>query len=445
MALEIDEFHASLVNAVQAELERHAAVISAEIDRLRTEGEFERQLLRTEFAEQIAALSTLVDHDRGAADDLAHLRHELEQRFADVDGRAAGHADRVREELGHVLEQRLADVDGRAAGHADRVREELQQRFAEAEVRSTRRIDDVAAGVEGLAKAAVRPLLSDMTDQQAELNRRVENLDGKLHKFDEQAGRMVAHFNEVSEQLEQRQVALGDAITADVATRIGELKGLVDDQESTMRRFQSESNQAIAQRVSDAEDRLNNRLLAAESRMKEDAGQRIAEIDAHVGKVASGLDETMLVLNERIAALDDRFVETGRRIADVEASVEGIDADALDALKEKLSTAVGEAMLVRIEMERLEKGVNERTDGLAVRMTEVESQLQDATMDTSMAIQLDRLEEIERSLLALDPAKFVLRDEDEMVKKSTGGADGHDGGDAVASTDPSIQTDGSWA
>ena len=135
--------------------------------------------------------------------------------------------------------------------------------------------------------------------------------------------------------------------------------------------------------------------------MKEDAGQKIADIDAHVGRVSAGLDDTMTVLNDRIAALDDRFVEIDRRIDGVEESVEGIDQDALDELKDKMSSAAGEAMLVRIEMERLEKGVNEKTDGLVVRMTEVETQLQDATMDVSTAVQLDRLEEIERALLEL--------------------------------------------
>ena len=38
-------------------------------------------------------------------------------------------------------------------------------------------------------------------------------------------------------------------------------------------------------------------------------GAKIAEIQAHVGRVSSGLDETITVLNERIGKIDDRFVE----------------------------------------------------------------------------------------------------------------------------------------
>ena len=69
-----------------------------------------------------------------------------------------------------------------------------------------------------------------------------------------------------------------------------------------------------------------------------------------------------------------------------------------------MSTAVGEAMLVRIEMERFQKATNERTDTLSVRMIDVETQVQDATMDVDTSVQLDRLEEVERAMIALDPA-----------------------------------------
>jgi len=171
--------------------------------------------------------------------------------------------------------------------------------------------------------------------------------------------------------------------------------------------------------------------------MKEDAGQKIADIDAHVGRVSAGLDDTMLVLNDRIAAIDSRFVDADRRMDDIVQSMEGVDAKSIDELKEKMSTAVGEAMLVRIEMERLEKGVNERTDTLSVRMTDVETQVQDATMDVSTSVQLDRLEEIERTLIELDPSQFVRKDEldnQNTVKKSSADADAVSDG-AVPSAD----------
>lgn len=393
MSSEIDEFHQSLVAAVQAELERHASAVVAEVDRVREEGRSERAELKAEFQQQVAALSEAIDQVRS-----------------------------------HV------DVQ------AETARRTLEERLVESESRQTRRLDDVTAGVEGLVVETARPLLAEVNDEQVALAHKVDGLDQNLRKFDEQAARMVTYFNDVSQQMEQKQEELSETLKTDIGGQLESVRALVEENDSAVRRFQNEIGQSTSQKINDAEDRFNNRLLAAESRMKEDAGQKIADIDAHVGRVSTGLDETMNVLNDRIAALDDRFVETGRRIDEVAASVEGVDQEALDELKEKMSSAVGEAMLVRIEMERMEKDVNERTDGLTVRMTEIETELQDATMDVSTAVQLDRLEEIERQLIELDPDKFVVKDgasgADEKSdvdggSSSESGSDTHDPIDAI--------------
>jgi hypothetical protein len=373
MTSEIDEFRQSLVAAVQAELERHASAVVAEVDRLRADGQRERAELRDEFTQQVSSLS-----------------------------------------------QAIENLQLRSEGYTDRTREVLEQRLEQTENRQTRRLDDVAGALEGLVHEAVRPLMADVGDRQEALATRVEGLDTNLRKFDEQAARMVTYFNDVSQQMEARQDELSVTLKTDIATQIEGLTKLVEENDSAVRRFQNEVGQSVSQKLNDAEDRFNNRLLAAESRMKEESGQKIAEIDAHVGKVSSNLDDTMTVLNDRVFALDGRFDEVDRRIDEVEASIGGIDQDVLDDLKEKMSAAVGEAMLVRIEMERLEKGVSEKTDTLTVRMAEVETQLQDATMDVSTAVQLDRLEEVERALLEIDPTKFVLKNESSGADVSNG-------------------------
>ena len=385
MTSEIDEFRQSLVAAVQAELERHASAVVAEVDRLRTEGQQQRAELRAEITKQVSSLALAVEQ-----------------------------------------------TQSRSESYADRSRESIEQRLAESESRQTRRLDDVSGSVEALVQQAVRPLMTDIAEQHDALERRVEGLDANLRKFDEQAARMVTYFNDVSQQMELRQDELSATLKADIAAQIGALKTLVEENDSAVRRFQNDVGQSVTQKLNDTEDRFNNRLLAAESRMREESGQKIADIDAHVGKVAQGLDDTMLVLNERVAALDGRFVEFGRRIDEVESSVQGIDSSALDELREKMSSAVGEAMLVRIEMERLERSVSEKTDTVTLRVAEIETQLADATMDVSTAVQLDRLEEVERALLELDPNKFVLKNE--SIKNSAPRADGSTGADATDGT-----------
>ena len=113
----------------------------------------------------------------------------------------------------------------------------------------------------------------------------------------------------------------------------------------------------------------------------------------------------------------------------------GIDQNALDEMKDKMSTAAGEAMLVRIEMERFEATVNERTDHLSVRITEVETSLQDATMDVSTAVQLDRLENIERALAELDPDQFVRKDGRDAPESATAPASMYDSEGGVAESE----------
>jgi hypothetical protein len=363
MTTEIDEFRNSLVAAVQAELERHASAVVAEVDRLRAEGQRERAEMRAEFTEQVSRLA-----------------------------------------------QAIEQIDARSSSHADKVRVALEQRLDESEKRQIRRVDDATAGLDQMVQQAARPIVADLRAENEDLVSRVTGLDSNLRRFDEQAARMVTYFNEVSKQMEAKQEELAETVKTDVASQLSTLTQLVEQNDSSVRKFQNDVGQQVTQRLNDAEDRLNNRLLASENRIKEESGQKIAEIDLHVSRVSNNLEESLGVMNDRIAAIDDRIGGLNRKIREVEESVEGVNQDALEEMKEKMSAAAGEAMLVRIEMERFEKTMDERTDHLGVRLTEVETNLQDATMDVSTAVQLDRLEEIERALAELDPDQFVRRD-----------------------------------
>jgi hypothetical protein len=52
------------------------------------------------------------------------------------------------------------------------------------------------------------------------------------------------------------------------------------------------------------------------------------------------------------------------------------------------------------------------------RLVDLETQVQEQHMDVETAVQLERLEEVERALLALDPGQFVRREE-ANVRSST--------------------------
>jgi hypothetical protein len=390
MTSDIDEFRNSLVAAVQAELERHASAVVAEVDRLREEGQRDRAEMRAEFTEQVSRLA-----------------------------------------------QAIEQTDARGSTHADKVRAVLEQRLDEAEKRQMRRIDDATAGLDGMVQNAARPVLADLRAENEVLGARVASLDTNLRRFDEQAARMVTYFNEVTQQMEAKQEELADTVRNDVAGQLAVLKQLVEENDSAVRKFQNDVGQQVTQRLNDAEDRVNNRLLASENRIKEESGQKIAEIDLHVSRVSNSLDDSLGVMNDRISAIDERFAELEGQIRAIEESVEGVDRHALDEMKEKMSTAAGEAMLVRIEMERFEQTMNERSDSLAVRLTEVETNLQDATMDVSTAVQLDRMEHIERALAELDPDQFVRKDGRDKPESATAPPSALDGAGAASDTSTS--------
>jgi hypothetical protein len=55
--------------------------------------------------------------------------------------------------------------------------------------------------------------------------------------------------------------------------------------------------------------------------------------------------------------------------------------------------------------------MGESMDKTLGRIVDLETQLQEQHMDVETAVQLERLEEVERALIALDPSQFVRRDD----------------------------------
>ena len=357
-----DELRAGLISAVQAELNRHAAAVGADLERVRAEGQREREALRSTFGEHIRTLAGAVESSTGKVDQLQST-----------------------------------------------LRDALDKQLAQVEERSNRRLEELISSIDGLVEAAARPMLASVRDEQADLGRRLEALAENLRKFDEQAARMVQFFDESMQAVSQRAVDAQTELAGKLEAHADELTSRIDTALIDAVRHKTETTQLVNQRVADLEERVNSRVLAAETRAKEDAGKRIADIDAHLGRVSAGLDSTLVAFNDRMSGIEGEVAATKESIDALTAKVEAVDETALDELKEKLSSAVGEAMLVRIEMERLDKATAEKFDGLTVRVTDVETQLADATMDVSTAVQLERLEELERAVQELDPTQFVKK------------------------------------
>jgi hypothetical protein len=121
-------------------------------------------------------------------------------------------------------------------------------------------------------------------------------------------------------------------------------------------------------------------------------------------------NQRLLDADNRLAELEPRFADVAERIDAIAAQVAAFDEEAFNAIKDQVSSALGESMLVRIEMERSVGVVSESLDKQAIRMAEIEAQLQD-NEDVSAAVQLERLDELERALAVLDPSQFVRRND----------------------------------
>jgi hypothetical protein len=395
-----DAFRAKLIAAVQSELQRHARQVAAETDKIRADAAKERDMMHRLFGDQLQALQQSVEKAQARSDALSKQLQEQLESSGDRKLAEALAASEAR------TEKRLAAMSAKVVTSEDKT--------AEAEARINRRIDQVVGGLEGLIQTAAHPLFQAVRDEQASVERRIDNLDEHLRRFDEQAARMVTFFNESTAAQQAQTDAMADKLVADVERRIGELSVRVEEGRSEAVHQHSETTRFVSERAKDIEDRLNARMMGFEARVNEENGRRIAEIDAQVGKVASGLDVTLVALNDRIAGIETRIESLDESLERARQEFAKLDTAELDELKAKLSAAAGEAVILRIDLEKMSKSIGERVDGMALRVTDVETQLADATMDVSTAVQLERLEELERALIEIDPTKFVLKSEQEQ-------------------------------
>jgi hypothetical protein len=328
--------------------------------------------MRAEFAQQIQALTARVDTNHQANDRYqAALQAALEERLA---------------EFANHQHQTLTTINGKLAGLPALVQAELPAQFA-----------SVSQGL--------RDYLEHKT---AAVETQIDELHKSSRRFDEQAASIVAHINETVAALSRRMDDGDQAVTRTVDQRLGDVRGLVDQAGADVARQLAEHGQILSQRVDAIDMKMVDRALAMEERINEHNGVKLANLEATIGRVGAGFDDAMGALSKRLVDLEAKLLEADDRMDLLAADVAKVDEEAINAVKEQLSSAVGEAMLVRIEVDRFIASQGEKFDATALRMSEIEAQLAD-TMDVSEAVQLERLEEIERALLELNPNQFVRK------------------------------------
>lgn len=357
-------------------------------------GAVERQL-----TQYVGAMAQQVDAARQAVEtSRKELRAEFQQQFQDVLAQFAATQELSQGQqhaLQSALEERLADFS-----------RHQQTRLNEVE---NRILEMPAGGMGGSVDAGEIIALREHIDgQSSAAHARIDELHKATRRFDEQAAAMVQHVNDTTIALTQRIDEGNQALAGAVEERLGFVRTTLEGVGPQVQKQLVDHAALMAQRVDFTEHKLTDRMLAMEERVNESNGTKIAHLEATIGRIGSGFDEAIAALSQRMLELENRLYESFDRINTLTEQVSTIDSKAISSVKEQLSAAVGEAMLVRIELDRVVANTDEKIGKNALRMAEIEALLSDE-MDVNASVQLERLEELERALIALNPEQFVRK------------------------------------
>jgi prefoldin subunit 5 len=365
----------AILTAVEQQLTRYFGAMAARADAVQQAGDAGRAEIVTHFQQQI---------------DLLRMELERSQQTNDAYERA----------LQTAIEERLTEFA--ASQH---------WRFSEVEGRLDRVAEEVTLGPTALIEAATAPIIQRVDTTAEVLASRIEELQTAARRFDEQSSALVQHLNDTTTGLSRRLDEAYRAVNANVDERTLTFSQRVDDAVSTMRSHVGEQAAGFARKFEDIDNRLVDRMLAMEERINEHTGVRLAGVEATIGRISGGIDEAIVALSHRVIELESSNHDMMAKLDVVVEQMNQVDEEAINQLREQMSSAVGESMLVRIELERVASSTGEQFDKINVRMGELAAQIADTDLDVSTAVQLERLEEIERALSELDPAQFVRKGE----------------------------------
>ncbi len=257
-------------------------------------------------------------------------------------------------------------------------------------------------------------LRDQIDNQSAAAHARIDELQKASRRFEEEASALVQHVNDTTVALAQRMDEGNQAMASAVEERLGFVRTTLEGVAPEVQRQLTEQATHVAQRLDFTEHKITDRMLAMEDRVNEQSGVKIANLEATIGRIGSGFDDAIGAMSHRLLGIENQVGESLERLDALKEQVDKVDEKAINEVKEQLSAAIGESMLVRIEIDRLSATTDERLDKANLRLGEIEGQLADE-MDLSAAVQLERLEELERAIVAFDP--------DQFVRKSDPGAD----------------------
>ena len=362
----VEVLASTIAGAVERQLNQYVATMAQQVEVARQAAEQAKADIRAEFDAQLRGIIERLDINQQNNDGYQRaLRSALEERLAD---------------FGQQQQRRFGDIE-------DRI---LQ-------------IPTSTTGVDATDLAALRDQLDS---QSAAAHARIDDLQKASHRFDQQSSALVQHVNDTTVALSQRMDEGNRTLAQAVEERLGLVRSSLESIVPEVQRQIGEHTAMVNQRVDFVDNKVTDRMLAMEERINETTGTKLAQLEATMGRIGSGFDDAIGALSQRMLELENRLYDHNDRLVALAEQVSKVDEQALATVKEQLSSAVGEAMLVRIELDRLAAETDEKFDKSTLRMAEIEAQLSD-TMDVSAVVQLERLEELERAIIELNPAQFV--------------------------------------
>ena len=338
-----------------------------------------------------ASIATQANATRVAAESARQeARHDLETLASTLHGaieRLTTQSLEDRKALRLALDNRLAEVGAHQ-----------EWRFTELEAR-LESVAQEAHGVSGVPVAAgIDPTAVDQRIGQAlgpiaarldALVAQVGQSTEHIRRLDANGAALAQHVTQVAAVVESQGSQVLDQRLAELRTQIGQ----------TLGSFRADVDTALGSTRST----VDGALASLRADLDGAVSERVGDLESQVAALRGGVDQTLAALSSRMTEMESGQAATSDRLTRVEQVTTKVDPTEIDHLREKMQTAIGEAVLMRIEMDRLSGSLDERFDSVRVRLSEVEAQVAD-NMDVSAAVQLERLEELERAVMFLTPA-----------------------------------------
>ncbi|MGE0138454.1 MAG: hypothetical protein AB7R77_11595 [Ilumatobacteraceae bacterium] len=378
----------TILTAVERQLTRYFSAMSQQAETARQLAEQSREEIRRELDARLPALEEVVRNLPPGG--VAPLDEGLQDRIRELETRV-GEQQTANQAYQTALQSALEERLGEFANHQHWRMNDIEDKVA------------AIKGVDSETMIEIRQTVrDDMERSFGAVHTRLDELVNVQKRLDEQATAHLQHVNDTTSALALRMDEGDERMAFALEERMNSLQVDLNATFQSIAEQVSEHSTTLLGKIDQAESRGVDRLLELEGRIGEDLGTKIANLDANIGRVAGGFDDAMIALNQRLLELENRLYEFDDRMNAMAEELSKVDENAMDEMRAEMSRAIGEATLVRIEFDRVVAATDQKLDKQTIRMAEIEGLLADH-MDVSTAVQLERLDELERQMVLIQP------------------------------------------